>query len=92
MKGMSGNRTSSPVIKRLKRQCAAHACQRNVHRGKLKRLGSPFILKTVPPFLKDVRFLIGALREKIRNWVTVRSFRSVPILGDTYISSRCRNA
>ena len=43
----------------------------------------PFILKTVPPFLKDVRFLVGALREKIRNWVTVRSFRSVPILGDT---------
>ena len=43
----------------------------------------PFILKTVPPFLKDVHFLVGALREKIRNWVTVRSLRSVPIRGDT---------
>jgi hypothetical protein len=48
MKRMSGNRTNSRVIKRLKRQCAAHARQRNVHRGKLKHLGSPLHLEDVP--------------------------------------------
>jgi glutathione S-transferase len=48
MKRMSGNRTSVPVTKRLKRQCAAHGRQRNVHRGKLKRLGSPLHLEDVP--------------------------------------------
>ena len=40
MKRMSGNSTSVPVTKGLKRHCAAHGRQRKVHRGKLKRLGS----------------------------------------------------